>query len=56
MSPEKMHDSIMNSIDSQLEFALGVGWLEFSGSVEYQMVSSGIWAICHGTETTEESD
>lgn len=56
MNPEKIHDSIMNNIESQFEYILGVDFLKLSRSVEYKKMSEAVWELAHGNLKGEDEE
>lgn len=47
-SVDKMHDSIMNTIDWTLENNLKQEWKEFAATKQYDRISAAIWELCSG--------
>lgn len=54
MNPEKQHDSIMNSLEWQLENATGMEWLQLANTKQYQAISKAVFEIVHGKFESED--
>lgn len=55
MTVDKMHDSIMNTLDWTLENNLKQDWAEFASTKQYDRISQAVWQLCAG-EAEEGED